>query len=204
VVLDCDLGGNDQSLEKMVETMFVNYTQKEIFLKEGNGHLYFYEWPLQPNESQKLLVDLYATNKTFLVCFKRTDNTWASKELSADHCCDYKQVRVCMDSAQNVVFDKIPWSSKMEKKKIKNDCDTNIVLTAVISQMDSVATYEVAQLAPRKVTRTEALPMGGFRKYFLQMVNDSNEKIEKEITNQIFEKRLVVNFTSSDGLSCVP
>jgi len=113
-----------------------------------------------------------------------------------------------MDSAQKMFFDSIPKNSKMKNKSIRYDCDTNIVLTAVISGDDThdVATVELAQLAPLKSTWTEALPMSGHWKYFLQMVNDSNEKVEKEIINHLTtqKKKLVVNFKSSDGLSCVP
>jgi len=61
VVLDCDLGGNCQSLEKMVVTIVVNYTQKMNFLKEGNGNLTFAYMVLEPNNSEKLSIDCNAT-----------------------------------------------------------------------------------------------------------------------------------------------
>jgi hypothetical protein len=48
-----------------------------------------------------------------------------------------------------------------------------------------VATVELMQLAPLKSTWMEALPTSGHWKYFLQMVKDSNEKIEKEITHHL-------------------
>jgi hypothetical protein len=193
----------------MVTTKVVNYTQKEIVLKEGNGNFYFYQWALKPNESEELSIDISATYKTFLVCFKGEDNTWASLVMNSDYCLEYKQVHVCMmDSAQKMFLNGIPRMSEMimEKLNIRNDCATNIVLTAVISRgdTDDVATVELAQLAPRKTTRTKVLPRSGHWKYFLRMVNDSNEKIE--ITDNITtrKKSFVVNFTSSDGLSCVP
>jgi len=190
----------------MAVTTVLNYTQKEIFLKEANGNLTFHLWALEPNKSEKLSIDLMATNRRFIVSCKGVDNTWASLELNSDDCCAYQQVHVCMDSAQKMFFDCIPKNSKMQKKNIRNDYETNIVLTAVISGDDThdVAIVELAQLAPRKSTWTEALPMSGHWKYFLQMVNDSNGKIE--ITNDLTtqKKNLVVNFTSSGGLSCVP
>jgi len=201
VVLDCDLGGNSQSLEKMVVTTIVNYTQQSIFLKEGNENLAIKRWDLESNKSEKLLIDPNATYRIFIVYCKGVDNTWVSLVLNSDYCCDYKRVYVCMDSAQKMFFDSIP----MMKKNIKNECDTNVVLTTVISGDDThdAATVELGQLAPRKSTWMEALPTSGYWRYFLEMVNDSNGTIEitDHLTTQ--KKKLVVTFTSSDRLCCV-
>lgn len=206
MVLHCDLGGNSQSLEKMVITTIVNHTQKSIYLKEGNGNLTIKCWDLESNKSEKLVIDPNATYRTFIIFCKGVDNMWASLELNSDYCCDYKQVHVCMDSAQKMFFGSLPRNSKMKKKNIRNECDTNIVLTAVISGEDirDVATVELAQLAPRNSTWMEAFPESGHWKYFVQMVNDSNEKIEitDHFTTQ--KTKLVVTFTSSDRLCCVP
>jgi hypothetical protein len=90
VVLDCDLGGNCQSLEKMVVTTVVNYTQKTIFLKEENRNLTFPYRVLEPNNSEKQSIDCNATYKTFIVSCKGVDNMWASLELNSDNCYDYK------------------------------------------------------------------------------------------------------------------
>jgi hypothetical protein len=187
----------------MVTTKIVNLTGSDVQLKEGNAGLTSACMILKPNKSEKVLVDMNATYKTYKIA--STQPGGHLFDLNSDFCTDYKIVYIRKDGNGKVFKDPVPRPNDLVNKRIKNSSGKQI---ALIEEITANAEHEPLE------TRLETLasgahyqiaemdPTADHRKYYVAVVNEDNSLSEdrSEIKNAPEDRRitrLTVTFSSN-------
>jgi hypothetical protein len=193
----------DPTLFKMVSTKIVNLTGSDIQLKEGNAGLTSAYMILNPNKSEKVLVDMNATYKTYIIA--STEPGGHLLDLNSDFCTDYKIVYIRKDGNGKVFKDPVPRPNDLVNKKIKHSSGKQIALIEVIT---ANAEHERLETLLAKLDSGghhsigEMDPAADHRKYYVAVVNgdDSLSEDRSEIKNAPEDKkttRLNVTFSSN-------
>jgi hypothetical protein len=191
----------------MVSTRIVNLTGSDIQLKEGNAGLTSAYMILKPNKSEKVLVDMNATYKTYIIA--STEPGGHLLDLNSDFCTDYKIVYIRKDQSGKVFRDPVPRSNDLVNKKIKNSSGKQIDLIEVITaNAEHGAEHGPLQTRLAKLDPgdqhliVEMDPTADHRKYYVAVVNGDGSLSEdrSEIKNAPEDKkttRLNVTFSSN-------
>jgi metal-responsive CopG/Arc/MetJ family transcriptional regulator len=186
----------------MVSTRIVNLTGSDVQLKEGNAGLTSAYMILEPNKCEKVLVDMNATYKTYIIA--STHPGGHLLDLNSDFCTDYKIVYIRKDVNGKVFKDPVPRSNDLVNKKIKNCSGKRIALIEVITPNAEHGGLEtqLAKLESGDHHVIEMDPTADHRKYYVAVVNGDNSLSEdrSEIKNALEHRkttRLHVTFSSN-------
>jgi hypothetical protein len=185
----------------MVSTKIVNLTGSEVQLREGNAGLTSTYMTLKANESEKVLVDMNATYKTYVIASTPGGHLL---DLNSDFCTDYKIVYIRKDGKGKVFKDPVPRSNDLVTKKFKNCSREQIALIEEITQnaehecletrlakLDSGGHHDIVDMDPR----------ADHRKYYVAVVNGDDSLSHRIETKNAPEDKKVthlnVNFRSN-------